>query len=167
MEIVEQLLDLSGIGRGRMRLRWVSAAEGQIFADFVTELSKLTEEMGPFDAQTAKLPLAAVEGALNSPRLRWLMGMDRQITERENVYHDKLDERTYKQLLKTATEEEYQKALILEILNEGPQSVREIAGKSGMAVYTVSQRLSDVEKSGQVEFHGYEGTTPKFIRLAA
>ncbi len=114
-----------------------------------------------------KLPLAAVEGALNSPRLRWLMGMERQLIEHENVYHTKIDEAEYKQILKVATEEEYQKAFILEVLREGPQSVREIAGKSGLPVYTVSILLSDIERAGQVDLHGYEGTTPKFVSLAA
>ena len=96
------------------------------------------QAMGPFDLDRYRLPLAAVEGALNSPRLRWLTGMDRQLTEHENVYSEKIDEADYKPLLKVATEEEYQKALILEVLKEGPQSVREMAGKSGLPVYTVS-----------------------------
>jgi F420-non-reducing hydrogenase iron-sulfur subunit len=167
MKIVELLLGLSGIGRDRMQLRWVSAAEGQIFANFVTELSQVVQGLGRFKPDEVKLRLAAVEGALNSPRLRWLIGMDRQITEKENVYHARLDEDTYQQLLQAAAEEEYQKALILEVLRDGPQSVREISGRSGLPVYTVSQRLSDVERAGQAEFCGYEGTTPKFIRLAA
>lgn len=167
MQIVEQLMELSGIGRDRMQLRWVSAAEGQIFADFVKELSGTIAGLGPFDPAQHRLQLAAVEGALNSPRLRWIVGMDRQITERGNVYQRKIGEQQYTDLLRSVTEMEYQSALILEVLREGPLSVREIAGKSGLAVYTVSQRLSDIEKAGQAEFHGYEGTTPKFIRLAA
>ena len=167
MQIVDQLMELSGIGRNRVHLRWVSAAEGQIFADFVKELSGTIGDMGPFDPEAYKLQLSAVEGALNSPKLRWIVGMDRQITERGNVYQRKIGEQNYNELLRTVTRTEYQNALILEVLREGPQSVREIAGKSGLPVYTVSQRLSDIEKAGQAEFHGYEGTTPKFIRLAA
>jgi len=167
MKVVEQLLDLSGIGRGRMALRWVSAAEGQIFADFVKELSGVMTEMGPFDAEQNKFRLAAVEGALNSQRLRWLLGMDRQLTERGNVYGDRLDEAQYKQLLNVVTEEEYQKALIMEALREGPLSVRQIAAKSALPVYTVSKLLGDIEKAGLAELNGYEGTTPRFIRLAA
>jgi F420-non-reducing hydrogenase iron-sulfur subunit len=167
MEVVDQLINLSGIGADRVKLRWVSAAEGQLFANLVKELSALMQAMGPFDLEQYKLPLAAVEGALNSPRLRWLMGMERQLIEHENVYHYKVDEADYKQLLKVATEEEYQKALILEVLKEGPQSVREIAGKSGLPVYTISILLSDIERAGQVDLHGYEGTTPKFVSLAA
>ena len=167
MEVVEQLMELSGIGVDRVKLRWVSAAEGQLFANLVKELSGVMQAMGPFDLDGHKLPLAAVEGALNSPRLRWLMGMERQLIEHENVYHLKLDEANYKQLLKAAAEEEYQKALILEVLNAGPQSVREIAAQSGLPVYTISILLSEIEKAGQVDLHGYEGTTPKFVRLAA
>jgi F420-non-reducing hydrogenase iron-sulfur subunit len=167
MEVVEQLMSLSGIGVDRVKLRWVSAAEGQLFANLVKELSQVMQAMGPFDLDQYRLPLAAVEGALNTPRLRWLMGMERQLVEHENVYHLKVDEADYKQLLKVATEEEYQKALILEVLKEGPQSVREIAGKSGLPVYTISILLSEIEKAGQIDLHGYEGTTPKFVRLAA
>ena len=167
MQVVDQLLALSGIGKDRVQLRWVSAAEGQIFANFITELSEVTKNLGAFDPEQYKLQLAAVDGALNSPRLRWLVGMDRQITERENVYNKKIDEAEYQKLLKSVVEVEYQKALIMEVLRDGPQSVREIAGKSSLPVYTVSQLLSDVEKAGLVEFNGYEGSTPKFIRLAA
>jgi F420-non-reducing hydrogenase iron-sulfur subunit len=167
MEVVDQLISLSGIGTDRVKLGWVSAAEGQLFANLITELSDVMRAMGPFDFEQHKLPLAAVEGALNTPRLRWLMGMERQLIERENVYHLKVDEAEYKQILKVATEEEYQKALILEVLREGPQSVREIAGKSGLPVHTVSILLSDIERAGKLDLHGYEGTTPKFVSLAA
>jgi len=75
------------------------------------------------------------------------MGMERQLVERENVYHFKLDETNYRESQAVVTEE-YQKALILEVLREGPQSVREIAGSSGLPVYTVSVLLSEIEKSG-------------------
>ena len=165
--VIDQLLDLSGIGQDRVQLRWVSAAEGQAFADNVTELSALITGMGSFDAQANALKLASVTAALNTPRLRWLCGMDRQITERENAYHEKMDQEAYTNMLKCAVEVEYQKALILEVLRGGPQTVREISGKSGLDVYVVSQRLSDIEKAGLAEFNGYDGTSPKFIRLAA
>ncbi len=166
MNLVKEVLGLAGIGKDRMHLRWVSAAEGQLFADSVKELSEVTAELGPLDMEAAQLPLAAARRTFESPRLRWLLGMDRELTERENVYHEKIDPAAYDQLLKEAAKEELEKALILETLKEGSLSVRSIASKSGLPVYTVSQRLGDIERAGQVDLDRYEGTTPLFVSLA-
>lgn len=165
MELVRDLLEFSGIGSDRAQLRWVSAAEGQQFAQFVTELSEQTRNLGPFDANKYALPLAALEGAFQSARLRWLLGMNRQLTEKGNVYGETINLDQYQKITRTAAREEYQKALILECLDQGPRSVREIASQSDLGIYEVSQLLSEVERAGLVEFHHLEGSTPKFIRL--
>ena len=109
MQIVGNLLDLSGIGRGRVQLRWVSAAEGQLFANYIKELSSELAELGPFDASKFALELSAVESVLNSPRVRWLVGIDRQVTERGNVYHEKVDSAEFDRLLESVCETEYRK----------------------------------------------------------
>lgn len=166
MRIVSNLLDLAGIGRGRVELRWVSAAEGQLFANYIKELSTALAELGPFDASKFSLELSAVENVLNSPRVRWLVGIDRQVTERENVYHKKVDAAQYERMLDSVCEEEYRKALILETLRTGPHSVREISKETGLGLYTISQLLVNIEKAGLAEFCGSEGTTPKFARIA-
>lgn len=167
MPVVEQLLELGGIDRNRLQLRWVSAAEGQLFADYVTELSEVIGKLGAFKPDDFELELAAVETVLQSTRIRWLMGMDRQITEEENVYHEKMDPEAYQAIVRQAVAEEYEKGLILEALADGPQSVREIAGKTGVPVYTVSLRLNDLERAGQAQFHEFQGTTAKFVLMAA
>jgi len=163
MQVVEDLFELSGIGRDRMKLCWVSAAEGQLFAEYVTQFTELTRELGPFDPEKFKVPLAAVEKVLDSARIRWLLGLTVQLTEQGNVYNEKLNEEEYRELLRQATEEEYEKGLIAEAMKEGPCSVREIAGKIALPIYTVSLRLNELERHGQAELSGYDGTTPKFI----
>jgi coenzyme F420-reducing hydrogenase delta subunit len=167
MPVVEHLLDLAGIGRSRLQLRWVSAAEGQLFASYVTELTELIGNLGPFRPDAFQLSLAAVEGVLKSPRIRWLMGMDRKITEEENSYHQRVDPEMYRAVVKQALGQEYQRALIFEVLGDGPHSVREMASKTGLPVYTVSLRLNDLERMGQAHLQGFDGTTPKFGRMAA
>ena len=167
MRLVEQLLDLSGIGGKRMALRWVSAAEGQIFANIVSELTEATQALGPLDLDRYKLQLAAVEAVVRGPRMRWLTGMDRHVTEKANVYGEKIDEELYRNTAKLALTDEYHKALIMESLKVGPLSVREMASVTGLPVYTVSLRLNDLEKRGMAELKGYDGSTPKFIALAA
>lgn len=165
--MVERLLDISGIGRERMALRWVSAAEGQLFANIVGELTEATKALGPFDADRYSMQLAAIERVIRGPRMRWLTGVDLHVTEKVNVYGQKIDAAEYRRMAEQALQDEYHKALILESLKDGPLSVREMASRTGIPVYTVSLRLNDLERRGEAELKGFEGTTAKFVRLAA
>ena len=166
MEIVKRLLDLSGIGGDRLCLCWVSAAEGKLFAEYVTQFSELTSRLGPFDPARYAMELEAVEAALTSRRLRWLMGMELSLTRKGNVFGETLPEERYTQLLQQATEEEYQSALVSAVIRREPSSVREIAFMTGLPVYTVSLRLGELERQHQAEIQSYRGTTPMFVHAA-
>lgn len=166
MHLVEHLLDLAGIARERMVVRWVSAAEGHLFADYVTSISRRTRDLGPFDPKAHETSLSAVEAALRSPRLRWLMGMELQMTERCNVYKERMEGATYLKLLEAAAEEEYEKALVLDVLEQGDQSVREVALRTGLPVYTVSSHVGELEKSHLAAFRGYEGRAALFGKVS-
>jgi hypothetical protein len=166
MEVVRRLLDLSRIGGDRLCLRWVSAAEGKLFAEYVTQFTELTRNLGPFDPAQYEMELEAVETALTSQRLRWLMGIELSLTRNGNVYGERLPEERYKKLLQQATEEEYQSALVSAAIKREPLSVREIAFLTGLPVYTVSLHLGELERHHQAEIQSYHGTTPKFVQVA-
>ena len=55
MPVVDQQLDLAAGGSRRFQLRWVSVAEGRLFADYVAELSDLIGKLGPFKPADFKL----------------------------------------------------------------------------------------------------------------
>ena len=162
IEVVRYLLEISGIDQDRLHLRWVSATEGQQFADYVTELTNLLRELGPLDHDQMAIRLAAVGRAVMNADLRWLMGLQRQLTERENVYHERLDPAAYDQLVKSSAQEEYHRALIYEALQAGPQTVRQMAAVTGLPIFTISLRLNDLEKISLVSILGHEGHSPKF-----
>ena len=162
---MEYLLDLSGIGKDRLCLRWVSASEGRLFADYVGKFSQQTMNLGPFDPEQFKMELSAMDIALKGSRLRWLMGAEIQLTEKGNVYQEKLCEDDYRVLLRKSAEEEYQMALILEALKYGSKPVRDIAFLTGLPVYTVSRLLGGLERRHRAELSAYDGTTPHFASL--
>jgi hypothetical protein len=143
----------------------LSASEGRRFAEHVNEFSEKTRQLGPFDPREFELVLAAAWDALNSPRLRWLMGIEPQIIEKGNVYKEKIEEKEYWNLLKKAVEDEYHDALVLEVLKEDAQSVREIALKTGLPVYTVSLRLGELERRHKAKLKGYDGNISLFSSL--
>jgi F420-non-reducing hydrogenase iron-sulfur subunit len=167
MDLVRYLLEISGLHQERLQVRWVSATEGQQFAEYVTELTDLLRKLGPLDREKMALQLAAVSRALMNPDLRWLMGMERQLTERENVYHEKLDRAGFDELVKSAAKEEYHRGLIYDALKTGPQTVRQIAAATGLPIYTIAVRLNDLEKTSLVSILGHEGRSPKFGLMAA
>jgi F420-non-reducing hydrogenase iron-sulfur subunit len=167
MQVLRHLLGVAGLGQDRLQVRWISSAEGQLFADYVTELTEVIRTLGPLDRQQLQRPLAAAERTLQTSQLRWLMNMERQLTEQENVFHEKLEVQTYEAALRRTAAEEYQKALLREVLKEEPKTVRQMAAETGLPVYTVSLRLNDLERSGLADVFNHEGTTFKFKLLAA
>jgi len=164
---LRHLLGVAGLGQDRVQVRWVSSAEGQLFAEYASELTEVIRELGPLDRQRFQIPLASAEKSLQTMQLRWLMNMERQLTEQENVFHEKLDVQAYEATLRRAAEEEYQKAMLAEVLKGGPKTVRQMAEETGLPVYTVSLRLNDLERYGVAEVSGHEGTTFKFKLQAA
>lgn len=159
---MRDLLELAGIGRDRLHLRWVSSSEGRLFADYATELTGLVQAAGPLPGEELTLPLAAVRRALSTPALRWLLGLERQLTEKENVFHEKLAAEAYRQVLQRTAVEEYQKALIFETLKAEAKTVPEIAAVTGLPLYTVSLRLNDLERTGAAAFRDQVGNSPRF-----
>jgi F420-non-reducing hydrogenase iron-sulfur subunit len=45
--VMRQLLDFTGIAQDRLRLEWVSAAEGPKFAQAITEFINRIKSLGP------------------------------------------------------------------------------------------------------------------------
>lgn len=46
-EMTKKLLDLLGIDTGRVRLEWISSAEGNKFADVANEFTQKIKALGP------------------------------------------------------------------------------------------------------------------------
>lgn len=167
MNMLDSILESSGIGKDRVHLRWASAAEAQPFADHVSEITGIVRELGPFPREQFQLQLSALARTLKTPRIKWLVGIDRQLTERENAYHEKTDPEYLQQVLSSALQNEYQKSLLLEVMQQEALTVPEMSEQTGMPLYTVSQRLNDLEVNGLAEFKEYDGRNPRFISLEA
>jgi predicted Rossmann fold nucleotide-binding protein DprA/Smf involved in DNA uptake len=133
----------------------------------VKEITDIIKLAGPFLPQAHATVLEALLRTLETETVRWLIGMERGLTEKGNVYGVTVDANAYQGLLEEALRTEYQKSLIYLNLREGPLSVREIGARTDIGVQHVSSLLADLEGQGQVEFHSYEGRTPKFAAVLA
>lgn len=156
-------MELAGIGSDRLYLRWVSSAEGRLFADYATEVSEAVTRLGPFDPAAHRLALSAVRRTLEIPRVRWLTGMERDLVEKENVYHRKIAVDDYRRVLQTTIQQEYERALVAEALAGAPSFVAQIADRTGLARETVAGHLVDLQQAGQANVAGYEDQHPRFV----
>ena len=62
LPLIRKLLEQLGVEPGRVRLEWVSAAEGDRFAHIVTEFTEEVRALGPLDWQT-QTPVDLAESA--------------------------------------------------------------------------------------------------------
>jgi hypothetical protein len=163
--MTQKLLEISGIGKDRLHLAWVSSAEAQRFVEIVTETTDSIKSQGKFDQDAFAYQLAAVEGTLSGETLRWLVGKELHITTEGDVYGRRWDTESFESILDSVLEREYQINLILEAIKDGCTSVRDVSAKIGLPLQRISYLLADMEKRSLVEFKGMEACKPVFAAL--
>ncbi len=108
------------------------------------------------------LRLDALMATLRSQPVRWLMGIERQLTERGNVYGETLDEKQYQRFALEKLRFEYEKNLVQLTLGQKALSVREVAAKIGLEVSHVAELVVDLQGRGKVRMAGYDGAKTTF-----
>jgi F420-non-reducing hydrogenase iron-sulfur subunit len=165
IRLTQSLLDRAGIGGKRLRLAWVSAAEGRRFARVTTELVDTIKTLGPLDREALALPLKAVRRTLDGEKIRWMVGVQKELVEKGDVYDRPWTAEQYKPLLDRTADNEYQENLILNAMQQGCKTAQEIGAQTGLALTTISYLLADMEKTGTVEFSGFREERAEFITL--
>ena len=163
--MTQKLLDIAGIGKGRLHLAWVSSAEAQRFAEVATHTTTTVKDLGKFDPQAFSSALSAAETTLGGEDLRWLVGKEVKLTTSGDVYGRKWETARYESVIDAMLEREYYKNLIYQAVKEGCTSVRDISKMVGLELQKVSYLLADLEKTNQVEFKCMEDRKPVFATL--
>jgi hypothetical protein len=163
--LTRNLLDLTGIGRDRLRLAWVSSAEAQRFAQIAAEVAESVKEQGVLDAQAFALELEAALMTVSAENLRWLVSKELKITAQGDVYGRRWDTDAYETIMDSVLEREYHKNLIYAAVKTGNRSVREISQSTGLALKRVSYLLADLEKTNRIAFEAMEDCKPVFSAL--
>ncbi len=152
MEMTKELLKVVGIEPDRLYLGWVSAAEGQQFAQIVASFTDQIKTMGPIGKENedeVKENLAAAIDALSSDRIRWLIG-ERETLVEKNVYGDQMSEEEYQKLLIESLVDEYKCSKVALSIKDEPLSVKEIADTTHLSKRVVLPYIGQLKHSGRV-----------------
>jgi len=165
-EVLKQLLELAGLGPDRLVLDWVSAGEGQRFADLVKDFSERVQALEPLHLDAvARRRLLATQHVVENERIRWLVGRKRDLLERGDVYGQPVDQGAYEALLRSSVATEYLRNILLLLADEVPLSVKEMAAELGVAPRAVLPEVMALEQQGLVAMMGIEGSSPKYRRM--
>lgn len=157
MHLGRKLLECSGLNPDRLRLEWVSASEGNRYAEIVTDFTARLKELGPLgigegmDPKTVKLKLEAITRIL--PYIK--------LVEREKLrvrFADKAGYEAFfssdqlKSLFKESIADKLAVSQIMVLLQERALSTGEIAGSLGMSASEVAKHLNTSARAKLVRF---------------
>ena len=167
------LLEKAGLDPGRLYVDWVSAGEGQRFADLIRMFVERIASLGPLgepeglEREDLLKGLAVAKAVSATERIRWLIGRKREIAGEENVLGKVVEEADYDALLREAIDMEYKASGIVSLLQDKALSVTEIAGEIDLSPREIFSLIVELERQKKVELKTIEGRTPKYTAAHA
>ena len=171
IKMVKKLLALTGLEPERLKLEWVSASEGQRFARLVTEFTEQIKNLGPSPIsgktpnQTILEDLQAAKDAASDFRLRVLVGRERELTEKNNVYQEKVAQEDFDSLLDEVVEAEFVRHKIHRLTRVQPLPVKTLAEVTHMKPAVVLKQIVDMRRKNMIALDHIQGTTPFYKAL--
>ncbi|MBU7001217.1 MAG: hydrogenase iron-sulfur subunit [Theionarchaea archaeon] len=144
-----KILKAAGIDERRLGLEWISAAEGLKFARVVDEFTALIKELGPLKVDPQRIKAAKEEVA--DFRIRWLVGRERELLEKGNVFGEQVPKEKFENLMDNIVETQFVRNSILTALKEKPMSVKELAEKIGVPSERVIQNVIQLARGQKVQ----------------
>lgn len=161
LHLTKKLLAKVGLNPNRLRLEWVSASQGNRFAEVVTEFTNELTGIGPlgegegFDPATVKLKLEAITRLL--PYIKLVEREKIRVRfENKEAYEEFFASPALNTLFDTAIADKLAISQIVGLLRERSRSTREIAETLDMPISEVTERLKDSSRQKLVRFDDAE-----------
>jgi len=164
--LLRKLLSDEEIGEERLILDWVSAGEGQRFAQIVRSFTERIAALGPFPAtRETEEKMRAIQTSLESEKIRWMAGKAPELLEKENVYGERTDAGRVKEVLEKTVREELRKNRILVLLESGTMTAKEISEKLHLSLKETLYHLVSLVGERRIDFDPTEGNHyPRYVR---
>jgi len=171
IKMLKKLLALSGLGSERLELEWVSASEGQRFAQVITQFTDRIRKAGPSPLsgvnsdKKIKDNLEAAIAASECFRLRVLVGRERELVEKKNVYGEEIPQEEFEALLDDAVEAEFFRHKIHVLTRNDALPIGTLAASTGLKPADVLKHLVSMRRRNMITVDHLEGTTPFYKAL--
>ena len=157
MHLGKKLLEHAGVNPDRLRLEWISASEGNRFAEVVTDFTGRLKELGPIgtgegmDQNTVRLKLEAIRKML--PYIKLVEREKLRVRfENKAEYEKFFASNDLNSLFRDLIADKLAISQIMVLLQEQALSTGEIARSLGMSASEVSKHLNDSARQRLVRF---------------
>ncbi len=170
-KMLKKLIARTGMEPGRLRLEWVSASEGGRFAQIVTDFINQIKALGPSPLSGEKpdpnilMDVLAAKAATGDFRLRVLVGREKELVEKGNVYGEEVSQEEFDETMEEAIEAEYVRNRIYLMMKDEPLSVKELSKRLDLDPQTVLRNMVVMRQRGWVAVDRIEGTSPLYVAL--
>jgi F420-non-reducing hydrogenase iron-sulfur subunit len=171
IKMLKRLLLLTGLEPERLRLDWAYPFEIERFAEIIDDFRVQVTALGPSRLAGERpdtdvlLNMRAAKAAAEDFRLRVLVGRERELTERENVYGEKVSQEEFDALLHEVVDAEFMRHKIYLLTVETPMSVKEIATITNMKPDQVLRHVVNMRRKGMIALDHLDGATPLYRGL--
>jgi len=168
-DIMVRMMQLVGLEPERIRLEWISAAEGEKFSRVVTDFTRVIKDLGPSPIKNDKklaFMMEAAEAASQSFRLTALVSKEYNLISRGNVYGEKLDEKKLREIVDNVAKEEFERAMILLLTRRGEVSANDISKKIGVSSDRILDHIVELKKRNLVEVEYHRGNAPLYSAVS-
>lgn len=149
IKTTRKILKTAGIDERRLGLEWISAAEGQRFAEVMNAYTELIGELGPLQIDVLKVKAAKEEAA--DFRIRWLVGREKDILESGNVFGDPVNLQEFDDLMDQVINTQFVRNSILTALQEKAMSAKELAETLELPSHVVVENLIHLRRGQKVQ----------------
>ena len=170
ISMLNKLLQLIGFSE-RLRLDWVSASEGNRFAQIVNEFNDHIVNLGPSPIKNKKNrkelieDFEAVKTVLSDSRLRILVGREREIITEGNVYNEIISKEKFDRVVEDALYNEFTRQKILLKIKSQGKSVPDISKEIQVAPDKVLKHIVTLRQRGLVDLDQINEEIPTFISI--
>ncbi len=160
--LAHRLMEKAGFEPERLRLEWVSASEGQRFADIVADFTSEVARLGqnPLASGKSKKLEQAVQAASDSAggfRARAIVGNEYRITEQGNAYGETIPQERIDELWGDVVDAEFTRNQILGLTREKPSTVDELSKSLGLPPKDVLEHVVALWAQNRIEQDGITG----------
>ena len=168
MRLTRKLFDLSGIGAERIVLDWVSAGEGERFAQVIRQFVEKVRGLGPLPTDPGmRGKLKAIRASLEGEKVRWMAGKGPELLEGENVYGERVPAEKIERAVEGTIREEFLKNCILRLVESKPLAAAEISEALNLKLKETLGHLVSLVGEGRITFDPTEeGKVPRYVPSA-